>query len=87
MMLLSEQTTKTQIAYHLAAAVIVAADERDHWCNIAKYTGQDWADNMQYKCSKRIKYAVEKAREMGVYLEMLKITETLLMADEQEKMK
>ena len=82
MMMLNDKATKIQTAYNLAAAVIVAADERDYWADVEECCGRAWADDMRYRCSNRIKYAVDKAREAGVYVEMLKITETLLMADE-----
>ena len=82
MMMLNDKPTTIQTAYHLASAVIIAADERDYWNDIAGRCGRDWADDMQYKCSKRIKYAVEQARKLGIYTDLLKITETLLMAND-----
>lgn len=87
MMMLNDKATTIQTAYNLASAVIIANDERDHWNDLAEQFGREWADDMQYRCSMRIKYAVERARKLGIYTDLLKITETLLMADEWIKLK
>lgn len=87
MMLMNEIPNKMQIAYNLAAAVIVANDERDYWNDLSDCFGADFTATMHAKCSARIQYAVEIARKEGLYKELLDLTLIMLEADEWHKLK
>ena len=87
MLLMNETPTKMQKVYNLAAAVIVANDERDYWNDLSDYFGQEFVAEMTAKCSARIQYAVEIARDEGLYQELLDLTLIMLEADEWHNLK
>lgn len=87
MLLMNETPTKMQKAYNLAAAVIVANDERDYWNDMEDCFGADFTAEMHARCSARIKYAIDLARGEGLYQELLDLTLIMLEADEWHKLK
>ena len=87
MMLMNETPTKIQKAYNLAAAVIVANDERDYWNDLSDCVGADFTAEMHAKCSARIQYAIKIAKDEGLYQELLDLTLIMLEADEWHKLK
>ena len=87
MMLLNETPSQMQKAYNLAAAVIVANDEKDYWNDLSDCFGADFTAEMHAKCSARIQYAIEIARDEGLYKELLELTLIMLEADEWHKLK
>ena len=82
MMILNERPTKLQLVYNLASVVIIAADEREYWNDLIGFCGHDFINNINIKCSNRIKWAVDEAKKEGVLSEVMEVTKKLLNVDE-----
>lgn len=85
--MLNKTPTDLQIAYNLAAAIIIAVDERDYWNDMEDCYGREFTERMNERCSTRIGYAVDIAKKEGLHHEVIEITKTLLEADEWFKLK